>query len=265
MVLELIPDYPLSFWMLAAISVVFVGIAKAGFGGGIGILATPLMALVIPVTDAAAILLPLLIVCDIFAVLHYRRRFHKRSVKLLLIGSVGGIAIGAFFFGYFSGNERVLQVGLGALALVFVLFQATRGLILGMLEGRRPHGIEGIALGVISGFTSTLAHAGGPPVTIYLLPQKLERDHFVATTVIFFAAINQIKLIPYVGLGILGVEHFMTVLCLAPLSYVGVKLGIYFNTRFSEVWFNRVVYGVLTHTAVQLILGNSLVRLLVGG
>ncbi len=253
------------FWVVAVVSVVFVGIAKAGFGGGIGILATPLMALVIPVTDAAAILLPLLIVCDIFAVLHYRKRFHKRSVKLLLIGSVAGIAIGAFFFGYFSGNERVLQVGLGVLALLFVVFQASRGLILGMLEGRRPHGIEGIILGVASGFTSTLAHSGGPPVTIFLLPQKLERDQFVATTVIFFASINQIKLIPYFGLGILRVEHLMTILCLAPLSYIGVKLGIYLNRRFSEVWFNRIVYGVLTITAIQLILGNSVLEMLVGG
>ena len=82
---------------------------------------------------------------------------------------------------------------------------------------------------------------------------------------IFFASINQIKLIPYFGLGILRVEHLMTILCLAPLSYIGVKLGIYLNRRFSEVWFNRIVYGVLTITAVQLILGNSVLEMLVGG
>ena len=79
--LEMMPEYPAAFWYLAAIAVVFVGIAKAGFGGGIGILATPLMALTIPVADAAAILLPLLIVCDVFAVAHYRKRFDRRNIK----------------------------------------------------------------------------------------------------------------------------------------------------------------------------------------
>ena len=257
------PDYPTAFWFLAAVAVTFVGIAKAGFGGGIGIIATPLMALAIPVTDAAAILLPLLIVCDVFAVAHYWRNFHRRSIKLLLPGAVLGIAVGAFFFGYFSDNERVLQVGLGVLSVVFVLFQAARAVIFGYLEERYPPAAEGVAMGAVAGFTSTLAHAGGPPVTIFLLPQKMPRDLFVGTTVIFFAAINQIKLIPYMGLGILGGGHLLTILVLAPLSFIGVRLGIWLNRRFSEAWFNRVVYTFLLLTGVQLILGKSFIDLTV--
>jgi uncharacterized protein len=77
---KMIPDYPVYFWIIASVAVVFVGIAKAGFGGGVGIVATPLLALVISVSDAAAILLPLLIVCDVFAVWHYRTGFHRRSI-----------------------------------------------------------------------------------------------------------------------------------------------------------------------------------------
>lgn len=260
----MLPDYPTFFWVLAVISVVFVGIAKAGFGGGVGILATPLMALTIPVADSAAILLPLLIVCDVFAVAHYWRTFDRRSVKLMLPGAVVGIGVGAFFFGYFSSNERMLQVGLGTLSLVFVLFQVLRALIMGALSKRHPHAAEGVLMGAMSGFTSTLAHAGGPPATIYLLPQKLERSIFVGTTVMFFAAINQIKLIPYLGLGILRTEHLMVIAILAPLSYVGVKIGIFLNKRFTDVWFNRIVYTILFITGVQLILGQSLVRMMVG-
>ncbi len=255
-------DYPTAFWILAAVAVTFVGIAKAGFGGGIGIIATPLMALVIPVADAAAILLPLLIVCDVFAVLHYRRNFDRRSIKLLLPGAVVGIAVGAMFFGYSSGNERVLQIGLGVLSVVFVAFQAARALIFGYFTERHPPAAEGVAMGAVSGFTSTLAHAGGPPVTVYLLPQGMPRDLFVGTTVIFFASINQIKLIPYLGLGILGAGHLLTILILSPLSYVGVRLGIYLNRRFSEVWFNRVVYTFLLMTGIQLIAGRSFLDLL---
>jgi uncharacterized membrane protein YfcA len=150
------------------------------------------------------------------------------------------------------------------LSVLFVLFQAVRSVIFGFLEGRRPPAAEGVAMGAIAGFTSTLAHAGGPPVTIFLLPQKMPRDLFVGTTVIFFAAINQIKLIPYLGLGILDSGHLLTILLLSPLSYAGVRLGIYLNRRFTEVWFNRVVYGVLLLTGLQLMAGRSFLDLVVG-
>ena len=254
----MLPEYSLAFWICAVSAVIFVGIAKAGFGGGIGIVATPLMALTIPVADAAALMLPLLIACDVFAVNHYRTQFDRRAIKLLLPGALLGIGTGAFFFGYFSDNERVLQIGIGALSLLFVLFQATRALIMGVLEKRPPRPGEGVVMGIISGFTSTLAHAGGPPVAIYLLPQRLPRELFVGTTVIFFASINLIKLVPYYELGLLRTGNLMTTLLLAPLSYVGVKLGIYLNRHFSELWFNRLVYTILLLTALQLILGRSL-------
>ncbi len=241
-----------------------VGIAKAGFGGGAGVIATPLMALTIPVTDAAALMLPLLIVCDFFAVGHYRTSFDRRSVGLLLAGAVFGVGMGAFFFAYFRDNHRVLQVGIGVLALGFVVFQALRALLLGFLQKRQPPAAEGVLMGAVSGFTSTLAHAGGPPVSIYLLPQKLPRDLFVGTTVIFYAVLNQIKLIPYYSLGLLKVGNLLTILILAPLSYVGVKLGIYLKERFTDVWFNRVVYAVLFFVGVKLVLGRNLLGALWG-
>lgn len=254
----MLPDYPVAFWVCAVSAVTFVGIAKAGFGGGVGIVATPLMALTIPVGDAAALMLPLLIICDVFAVNHYRTRFHASSIKRLLSGAVVGIGIGAFFFGYFSNNERALQFGLGALSVLFVLFQLSRALILGALAGRRPHAAEGVGMGVIAGFTSTLAHAGGPPAVIYLLPQRLPRELFVGTTVIFFAAVNLLKLVPYSALGLLRSGNLLTTLLLGPLAYVGVRLGIYLNSHFSERWFNRLVYTILFLTGIQLMLGRSL-------
>jgi len=258
----MLPEYPAAFWFCAVVAVTFVGIAKAGFGGGIGIIATPLMALTIPVADAAALMLPLLIACDVFAVNHYRTCFDRRSIKLLLPGAVLGIGTGAFFFGYFSGNERILQIGLGVLSLLFVLFQAARALIMGALEKHQPRAGAGVLMGAAAGFTSTLAHAGGPPVSIYLLPQRLPRELFVGTTVIFFASINLIKLFPYYTLGLLKTGNLMTTLLLSPLSYVGVKLGIYLNGRFPEVWFNRLVYTILFLTGLQLALGQNLLGML---
>ena len=261
----MLPTYPAAFWVCAVGAVLLMGVAKAGFGGGIGILATPLLALTVSVADAVALLLPLLIACDVFAVRHYRRTFDKTSVKRLLPGSALGIGAGAFFFGYFSQHERVLEVGLGCLALLFVAFQFGRAAIVGAVRKQRPGTLAGVLMGATSGFTSTIAHAGAPPVVIYLLPQQLPRHVFVGTTVIFFAMLNLLKLPPYWGLGLFHADIFKTTLLLAPLAYAGVKLGVFLLQRFSDVWFNRVVYGMLLATALQLVTGDNLLEGMIGG
>lgn len=249
----MLPDFPAVFWLCASVAVIAIGIAKAGFGGGVGVIGTPLMALTIPVGDAVALLLPLLILCDVFSVWHYRTHFHRRSVALLLPGSAAGVAAGTAFFGFFLDNQRILQVGIGAIALLFVTYQVVRALAAGALEGRHPHAPEGVVMGAIAGFTSTLAHAGGPPVAIYLLPQRLPRDLFVGTTVIFFAALNLIKLGPYWSLGLIHVGNLAAIALLSPLTFAGVRLGIFLNRRFTDRWFNRVVYAFLFVTGVHLL------------
>ena len=248
------------FWITAVIAILIVGISKAGFGGGVGAIATPLLALTIPVADAASILLPLLIVADILAVRHYWKTYDRRSLQLLLPGAMIGIALGAFFFGYFSDNERVLKVILGVVSLVFVAYQVLRAVILGAVAKSRPPAAAGVLLGEAAGFTSTLAHSGGPPAPIYLLPQALPREIFVGTNVIFFFTLNVVKLIPYSLLGLLQVGNLTTILVLAPLAIVGVQLGIFLNKRFSEKWFNRFVYAMLFLTGLELVSGSSIVN-----
>ncbi len=260
----MLPDYSPAFWVCAVLAVMIFGIAKAGFGSGIGIVATPLLALTIPVTDAVALLLPLLIITDALSVNHYRMHFDRRSIKLLLPGALVGIAIGGLFFSSFRGNERILRFAIGVLVLWFLLFQAFRAMILGALEKRRPPSFVGILMGALSGFTSTLAHAGGPPVAMYLLPQGFARDLFVGTSVIYFAVVNLVKLVPYHALGLLRIGNLVTIMILAPLTYVGVRLGIYLNRRFTDLWFNRVVYTILFFTGVQLVLGKSIITTLFG-
>jgi len=252
-VINLLPHHSILFWLSAGCAVTMVGISKAGFGAGVGVISTPLMALTIPVSDAAALLLPLLVICDIVAVYNYGTGFHKRSIKLLLPGAIIGIATGGIFFGYFIGMDHAMRVGIGVLAIVFVMFQATRAYIFGALKEHRPHAAEGMLMGAISGFTSTLAHAGGPPLAVYLLPQKLSPALYVGTSVIFFAITNALKLIPYWGLGMLKVGNITTIAFLAPLTIVGVKLGLYLNNRVSPKWFNRVVYGVLFVSGLDLL------------
>jgi len=258
-----LPDYPTAFWLTAAFVMVLTGLGKSGFGSGIGALATPLLALTIPVADAAALLLPLLIIMDWFTMPHYyrERRFDSKHLRILLLSSIIGIAVGGYFFDAMSHNERVMKMGIGALAVLFVLIQMGRSLILGALNESKPGAIIGWLMGALGGFTSTVAHAGGPPVTIYLVPQNLPRDRYVGTTVLLFAGINLIKLIPYYFLGLLRLGNLGTILLLSPLAFVGVRLGIWLNQRFSNVWFTRLIYAFLFLTGLQLLTGWNVLAL----
>jgi len=258
-----LPDYSTVFWITAVLTVTLVGIAKAGFGGGAAVIATPLLALTTSVADAAALLLPLLIIIDMISIVHYRGTFDRHSIRLMVPSAAVGILLGGLFFGLFNSNERVLKLGIGLLAVSFVLFQLFRTQILGQLSGKRPSTTSGIFFSGLAGFTSTLAHAGGPPATIYLLPQQLPRQLFVGTTVVFFTAVNLIKLIPYSFLGLLKVGNLTTILVLSPLCYLGVKLGVYLNGRFTDKWFNRLIYTLLFLTGTQLIIGKNLLQFLV--
>lgn len=257
------PAHTTAFWICLVFAVTLIGIAKAGFGAGVGVLATPLMALTMPVAEAAALLLPLLIISDVFAVANYRFNFDRRNIKLMLPGAVVGIILGGVYFGLLIDKEQVLKMGIGILSVAFVIFQLARNVILGAVEKYRPHAAEGVVMGAIAGFTSTLAHAGEPPVAIYLLPQKLSPALFVGTTVIFFSFTNVVKLIPYGILGLLKVGNLMTIVLVAPLCYIGVKLGINLNRFLSETWFQRFVFATLLLTGIQLIAGKSILSLLV--
>ncbi|MBU1567575.1 MAG: sulfite exporter TauE/SafE family protein [Proteobacteria bacterium] len=259
---DALPQYPIAFWISALASVALIGISKAGFGAGIGVIATPLMALTISTAEAAALLLPILIISDFMAIQQYRARFDRRNLLIMVPGSILGIAAGWFFFGYFSGNERVLKIGIGILALSFVAFQLCRSFLSGVLARRTPSIGEGIFWSTISGFTSTLAHVGSPPALVYLLPQNLPRDIYVGTTIYFFMITNVIKLVPYAQLNLLRVGNLYVVFLLLPVALLGVKVGAQLNRRCSDTWFNRIVYGLLFLTGIQLILGGSFLEML---
>jgi uncharacterized membrane protein YfcA len=260
----MLPSYPTAFWVAAVLAVLILGIAKAGFGGGIGFVATPLLALFIPVAEAAAILLPILIVIDFMSISHYRGIYDRPSLRLMLPAAALGIVAGALLFRAFNANDEALKRAMGAMALLFVAWQTGQALLLGALEGKRPSTAAGISLSALSGFTSTLAHAGGPPATMYLLPQRLPRAIFAGTAAWFFMAVNLLKLPPYAMLGLLRVGNLTLVALLLPVAYLGTRLGVLLNRHFDDVWFNRVMYLFLTLTGLELLSGGAVTRALLG-
>jgi uncharacterized membrane protein YfcA len=253
------------FWGTAVLTILLVGIAKGGFGSGPAAIATPLLSLVMPVADAAALLLPILILADLFVIGQYRRSADKSNLRTLLPGALVGVLLGALFFYQFINNERVLKTGIGLIAVGFVLYQMMGSRLSAALPARKPPGWVGSLVGIIAGFISTLAHVGGPVVVIYLLPQRLSRQLFVGTAAAFFFIVNTVKLLPYGALGLLKVGNLWTTLLLLPVAYIGVRLGVWLNQRFSERWFNITMYTILLLVGTQLILGKSFIEFAAAG
>lgn len=239
------------FYAAAIPAVLLVGMSKGGFGGGLGTLAVPLIALVISPVQAAGILLPILCLMDLFGLWAYRGRWVWPELRVLLPASLAGIAIGTLSFEFMRPALIRLLVGAVAIVFTFHYLVARHG-------GRRatlpdyPRPV-GIAAGAVAGFTSFIAHAGGPPVSMYLLRRPLDRTDFVATTVLFFTVVNYTKLVPYAWLGQLASGNLLTSLVLAPLAPIGVAAGVYLHRRVSDRLFFGIVYVLLAAVGVKLV------------
>ncbi len=238
------------FYAAAVPAVLLIGFSKGGFGGGLGTLAVPLLALVISPVQAAGILLPILCLMDLFSLWAFRRLWIWPELRVLLPASLVGIAVGTLLFEALS--PAIIRLLVGAVALLFTAHY---------LYSRRTNGRSapdfprpvGIAAGAVAGFTSFIAHAGGPPVNMYLLRRPLSRTDFVATTVLFFTVVNYTKLVPYAWLGQLAPGNLLTSLVLAPLAPVGVYAGVYLHKRVSDRFFFGTVYVLLAAVGVKLI------------
>ncbi len=237
------------FYAVVIPAILLVGISKGGFGGGVGLVGTPLVALVTTPTRAAAILLPILCAMDIVGVIAYRRSWDPVNMRILVPGSVLGILLGAATFRFLDENLIRLLIGMLALAFVLRYWLARKS----ALEPRAPDRRAGSFWAALSGFTSFVAHAGGPPLSVYLLPQNMDKTLFVGTTVIYFAFVNYLKLVPYSLLGQFSGENLLTSLILSPLAPLGMWLGIWLHRRIDEQFFYRTVYLMLAVVGLKLL------------
>jgi uncharacterized membrane protein YfcA len=243
----LITDW--AFYAVAIPAILIVGISKGGFGAGLGIVGVPLIALAVSPVQAAAIMLPLLCVMDWAGMWAYRGVWDKANLKILLPAGVVGIVIGALSFSLLSDNW--IRVLLGALSIGFVLNAWLRSNS-GKPDSPRSQ-VQGSFWGVLSGYTSFVAHAGGPPLAVYLLPQRMEKSLFVGTTVVFFTIINAVKLIPYFWLGLFDARNLSTSLMLAPLAPIGIMLGVWLVKRVNPKVFYALCYTFLFITGCKLL------------
>ena len=236
------------FYLVSIPAVLLYGIAKGGFGGALAVISVPMMALVMPPTQAAAILLPILVVMDIFVVKTYWGVFDRRALILLLPGALVGVAVGYLSAG--AMNEHYMRLLIGVLSLVFGL-QTLFGLK--ALASREHRVVSGSLFGALAGFTSFSIHAGGPPLTMYLMPKQLPPLLFAGTAGIFFAVVNIVKLPPYFALGQFSSSNLMYSLILVPLAPLGVKLGHYLVKRSTTTFYYRGVSYCLVLIGAKLL------------
>lgn len=228
------------FYAAAIPAVILYGLSKGGFSG-VGILSMPLLALVVSPVQAAAIMLPVLMVQDVVTVTSYRRTWDARTLLYLAPGALLGILAGYVFASLVSDAHVRIIVGLIAVGFCLDIWFRPRP------QGAvpRPHDWRaGTLLGGLSGYTSFVIHVGGPPFNMYVLPRGLHRDVFVGTSAMFFAAVNVVKVTPFFALGQFSFENLTTAAVLFPVAIISNMAGIWLVRRVPVDIFYRVIIGL---------------------
>jgi len=236
------------FYLVAVPAVILVGLSKGGLAGALAMLGVPMMSLVVPPIQAAGILLPILISMDVFALWAYRREWDRRNLLILVPAAMAGIAVGWLTAEQVSDAHVRLIIG-----VVSLLFALSYWFGAAQEERTQANAVRGGAWGMLAGFTSFVSHAGGPPLQIYLLPQRMSPRLYVGTSVVFFWIVNWIKVVPYAALGQLGSENLMTSLVLAPLAPLSIFASVKLIDRLKNETYYAITYLLLFAISLKLI------------
>ena len=236
------------FYAVAIPAVLLLGISKSGFGSGFGSLAVPIIALAVTVPQAAAILMPVLLLMDVLGMAAFRKNFDITLLRFLVPCGLVGTVVGALLFR--ALDARVVA---GIVGVFTLLFLAQRLLFPPRPDSPPPPRWLGGVLAVTSGFTSFVSHAGGPPLSAYVIPLRLSPLHFTATMAFFFFVINLSKWVPYAWLGLLDTRNMATSLVLLPLAPLGVWVGVRMAKTISPVLFYRLLYVGMLLTGCKLL------------
>ena len=237
--------------MIAAVTLL-VSISKGGLGGMAGTLSTPLLALVMPVNQALGLLLPIMLLADVFSIAFHWKRWNGRLVWLLIPGAVVGVTIGTYFITNVS--TQVLKIGLAVIALLFVLYKLLEKRILGSVKYQEKNW-HGWLAGTTAGFTSAMAHSGVPPISIYLILHDVSPAVFVATSVLFYAILNWVKVPYYYFTGMFDFPRLWQIAWVLPIVPFGVWLGRWLVIKVPKQVFENIILALLVVTALILIFG----------
>lgn len=239
------------FFCVAGPAVIFAGISKGGFGSGAAFAAASILALVIEPGLALGVMLPLLMLIDASSLRPYWRKWSTIDVKLLVIGGLPGIALGAAL--YQVASPDVFRVLIGGVSVGFVIWQLMLAYKVVRLANARMPDWAGMVIGSVVGFTTFISHAGGPPAAVFLLSRGLSKTQYQATTVLLFWVLNILKFVPYAFLGMFTAQTLMANLVLAPFALLGTWIGVKLHHLVPERLFFGLTYVLLLMTGTKLI------------
>lgn len=253
---------PALSWLLAIGGVVIIGIAKSGFGGGLGVIAVPMMLFAFanePAQYATGVLLPILIVADVASIAHHWRGWDKPNLRHLLPGSCAGIIAASAVMYYLGEQDQLsafLKTFIGWVCVLYLFVELAKQQL--APRWRFDSGpVRGGLVGVAAGVVSTFAHAAGPVTSIYLLGQHLDKKRFVGTSVIYYFTVNTLKVLPYVLLGYITFETLWHSVCLVVFVPLGTLLGAWMHQRVNDTWFRWIILISIFATGVKLLWPNG--------
>ena len=240
----------LLFFITVIPAIILYGIAKSGLGGSISLISVPLMTVVMPLNQALAVILPILIFSDIIAVYRFRREFDFSTLKLIVPFAALGIIIGSLTFKYFS--EDLLKLIVGIMGFLFAghyfLFKKEKKI------PTKKNFLKGAIFSSIAGFSSFCVHAGGTPTSIYLLPLRLKKEIYVGTRIIFFTFVNLIKLPLYIYLSMMNFDTLYQSVLLLPLAITGIFIGYKLLKIIDENLFYNIIYALILVSSTKLLI-----------
>jgi uncharacterized protein len=232
----------------ALAAVALVGLSKGGLGGAFALMGVPVLALVMPPVQAAALLLPLLLMMDAISLWVWRGIFHRATLVAMLPAAMLGIALG--WLTAAATSEALVRLMVGLVALGFVVRSVWPGRPTGTPTSRP---LSAWFWGALAGFTSFVAHAGGPPYQIHTLPMRLDPRIYTGTAVLFFAVVNVVKVVPYSALGHLDTRTLVSAAVLFPLAVVAVLAGAAVVRRMRPAIFYPFMLAMVALVSLRLI------------
>ena len=239
------------FYAAAVPAVILTGLSKGGFGGAVGLIGVPMMALAMPPVQAAAILLPILCLMDVVSVWTWWGVYDRRTLVDMMPSAVVGIGLGWLTAAFVT--EEMVRLIVGAVAIAFVLRWIYVQIRHGASHSASPNRVAAAFWGTIAGFTSFVARVGGPPFQIYALPLRLDPKVLSGTSAILFAATNALKLVPYFALGQFDTTNLTASAVLMPLAPLSTIAGAWLVRRMRPETFYPFTYATVALVAVKLL------------
>ena len=237
------------FFLTIVPAIILYGIAKSGLGGSMTLISIPLMTIAMPLNQALGIILPILIFSDFIASYKYRKEFDLGTLKLMIPFAALGIIIGSLTFSFLT--EELLKFLIGLMGFMFSVhyffFKKNKE------SKSEKNFIKVVICSNIAGFTSFCVHAGGTPVSIYLLPLRMKKEIYVGTRIIFFTFVNLIKLPLYINLSMVNFDTVKQSLILLPIALLGILIGFKLVKIINEKLFYNLLYLLILLSSSKLI------------